>query len=298
MATTAKTIRSVLLKNILFATDFSSCSEAALPFAHALASRFGSVVHLIHVLPPEPRLPLTVDYVPELDAELRESERKMTELLLHQPLKDVSYEVLIRRGGLWPVLEEAIRERQVDLIVLGTRGRHGLAKLALGSVAEEIFRCAECPVLTIGPHIVPDGLAEGRINPILYATDFSAGSLNALPYAVALARENQAKLLILHALAEAPEASPAELEDFAESCRKRLRKRLSPKLEQLCELELVVVFAPPADAILRIARERQARLIVMGVKRSSLGVATGHLFWATAHRVVCEAPCPVMTVRG
>ncbi len=296
MAVTAKTMPSIRLKNILFATDFSSCSEAALPFARALASRFGSVVHLVHVLPPQPRLPLMVDYVPELDAVLQESERKMADLLLHQPLKDVSYEVLIRRGGLWPVLEEAIRERQVDLIVLGTRGRQGLVQLALGSVAEEIFRRAECPVLTVGPHIVPDGLTEGRINPILYATDFSAGSLNALPYAVALARENQAKLLILHAVAEAPEASPVELEEFAESSRKRLRKLLSPELEQACKPELVVVFAPPPDAILRIAREREARLIVMGAKRP--GVAPGHLPWATAHRVVCEAPCPVMTVRG
>jgi nucleotide-binding universal stress UspA family protein len=297
MAAPAKTLPSICLKNILFATDFSSCSEAALPFARAIATRFGSVLHFIHVLPAEVRLPVTVDYAAELDAELQSSEREMAEFLLHEPLKDVSREVLIRHGVLWQVLEEAIREHHIDLIVLGTHGRHGLPKLALGSVAEEVLRRAECPVLTVGPRIVPDGLAEGRIDPILYATDVSDESLNSLPYALAFARENKANLLVLHALAEDADASPATLEHRAESWRQYLRKLVSPKLEPLCTAEFIVLFAPPADAILRAAREHKARLIVMGAKRSPLAVATGHLPWTTAHHVVCEAPCPVITVR-
>ena len=51
------------------------------------------------------------------------------------------------------VLASVIQRKNVDLLVLGTRGRGGLKKLALGSVAEEVLRLAPRPVLTIGPHV-------------------------------------------------------------------------------------------------------------------------------------------------
>ncbi len=298
MATAPKLVLSLKLKNILFATDFSPCSELALPYARALATRFGSTVHLLHVLPPGPDMPVPMDYTPDLDAPLREAEEHMARMLLRQSLGSIDHEILIERGPLWHVVQETVEEKNIDLIVLGTHGRRGLKKLVLGSVAEEIFRRAHCPVLTIGPHTSPDGSSEVMFPSVLYATDFSNGAMPALPYAIGVARQNHARLTLLHVLPDMPEIPPAELEQITESCRERLLGLLSPGVGLDCRPEAIVVFGTAADGILRIAREQHARLVVMGARRPSLGMATVHLPWATAHRVVCEAACPVLTVRA
>ena len=91
-------------------------------------------------------------------------------------------------GGVWLVLKSVIDEKKIDLLVLGTRGRTGIGKFFLGSVAEEIVRQAHCPVLTVGPHSPSEPPREGRFRQILYATDFSEESLAAAPYAISLTR--------------------------------------------------------------------------------------------------------------
>src|SRR5207248_11055703 len=98
----------------------------------------------------------------------------------------------------WEVLERLIERHEIDLFVLGTHGRQGLSKLVMGSAAEEIFRRARCPVLTVGPKAARDPGNFENWKTILFATDFSAGSLKALPYALSLAEENEAKLILLH----------------------------------------------------------------------------------------------------
>ncbi|MFB3814759.1 MAG: universal stress protein [Terriglobales bacterium] len=297
-AAAPKFVPSLKLRNILFATDFSPCSENALPYARVLAQRFGSTIHVLHVLPPEAPSAVPMDRAPLLDEQRQVADNQMSRLLLRQPLKNVTHEVLIERGPLWHVLEAVIKDRQIDLIVLGTHGRRGLKKLVLGSVAEEIFRRATCPVLTIGPHVVPDGVADGRIDCVLYATDFSHGSMHALPYAVGLARENHSRIVLLHVLPCIDEVAPQALDNITESCRQQLLNLLPPAMAQACHPEAVVLFGAAAEAILRIAAEQRARLIVMGARRRPMVPALVHLPWATAHRVVCEAPCPVLTVRS
>jgi nucleotide-binding universal stress UspA family protein len=66
---------------------------------------------------------------------------------------------------------ELIDSLQIDLIVLGMRGRNGLKKLMLGSVAEEVVNCAPCPVLTVGPHVSPKSSPKLKLGAILCATD-------------------------------------------------------------------------------------------------------------------------------
>ncbi len=298
-AAAPKLVLSFKLKNILFATDFSSSSEAAVPIARSLAAHFGATMHVLHVAPPEPHTSVPLDKIPAaVQSDWHTLEQQMAHFLIRNPLKGVTHEVILERGPLWHVIEAVVREQDIDLIVAGTHGRRGLKKLVLGSVAEEIFRRARCPVLTVGPHIAKDGMEEGRIRSIIYATDFSAGSMQALPYALGLARENQARLALVHVLPTMQETSPAELDQIAEGCRERLLQLVPPVAQAACSAEAAVRFGAAADAILREAEERHAQLIVMGARRAAIGVATVHLPWATAHRVVCEAPCPVLTVRA
>jgi len=300
------------LKNVLFATDFSPCSQAALPHLRAIAECYGSTIHAVHVLAPEPMLSVPLDMPRELDAEQDVAQVAMETFLAGKPFGDVAYTATVMRGPLWEVLAAFIEEKRIDLVALGTHGRRGLKKLVLGSVAEQIFRLARCPVLTVNPHTVTEGIANARIATILFATDFSSGSQRALPYAESLVRANSARLILLHAVTPVVRVMSAdfgagqptmelsrELSDEAMAAAREQMAVMS-SCQEIRELapEIIVEGGEAADTILSIAKNKQADLIVMGAHRTSGSLITSHLPWATASAVVCEAHCPVLTVRS
>ena len=285
------------LKHILFTTDFSSASESALTYAQALAERFGSTIHLLHVLEPAPYLGLPMDFTAPMDAQGHQAEQQMGQLLKSHPPRDIPHNSLLRRGPLWHVVADAIRHFQIDLVVTATHGRRGFQKLVLGSAAEEIFRRASCPVITIGPHIEAPAAALPHDRSILYATDFSPSAQHALLYALELARRETCRLILLHVLPQG-DLAPGEVEELTDSTRRQLRALVSPAVQLTQSIETRAVAGTPADCILSAAAEEKAGLIVMGARRPALGGVTSHLPWATAHRVVCEAHCPVLTVRA
>lgn len=278
------------VKNILFATDFSPCSQAALPYARAVAERYNSTVHLIHVLTPEPMIELPLDRYPELDADKDVAQSTMKTLLAGKPFGTVAYTAAVERGPLWDVLAGIIAEKNIDLIVLGTHGRRGLKKLVLGSVAEEIFRLASCPVLTVGPYAT--GQADASFKTILLATNFYSGSQHALAYAESMARANNSRLILLHAVSDS-----MEVPDLAFAGH-RVADLISIETIRDLQPEIIAEAGPPAETILNVARNRQADLIVMGARHAAVPSVAAHLPWATASRVVCEAHCPTLTVRA
>lgn len=289
----------VKFRNILFLTDFSEPSEAALPFATAVARTYGSKIFAMHVLRPDPLLystPATVGLVDELQEDGAKAEMENVE----SHLAGLPHETILEWGrGIWPSVEQALKNYKIDLIVLGTHGRTGTEKLLLGSVAEEIFRLSPQPVLTIGP-AVRNGAHQGaRFHSVLFATDFSKHSLTALPYALSLAQENQARLTLLHVVT-ATKDSPKEIAsetDFVPLLA-RLNKLVPEEASLWCRPDALVEKGDPATGILDTAKTRGADLIVLGVRDAAnhLGAAT-HFTRATAHKVVAYAPCPVLTAR-
>lgn len=286
----------LVLKNILFTTDFTPASEAALPYVTALARWYGSKVVVVHRVEPEPILNMPMEPIPQdMDYNWRTAERKMDDFLLSHPLEGVAHETLLLQGDLWEVISEVVRRHEIDLLVLGTHGREGIKKLVMGSAAEQIFRRATCPVLTVGPKIAGASVGFETWKRILFATDFSSGSLGAIPYALSLAEENQAALTLLHLIS----LVPMQREEFViEAARKRLELLVPLEAAAWCNPEFVVQVGFPAEGILRVAKEHGADLIVMGVHTPRSARASTHLPWAIAHEVVCHAHCPVLTVRG
>src|SRR6516162_6794941 len=134
------------------------------------------------------------------DAVERDARQLEQGLLASGALAGLKHEFIIREGDIWTELDGVIRQKNVDLVVVGTHGRGTLEKLLLGSVAEQIFRHADCPVLTVGPHSRQESpLENGReMRPFLFATDFSVHSVHALPHAVSFANHFKAKLCFLH----------------------------------------------------------------------------------------------------
>jgi len=296
--TEVKTETRIAIKNILYLTDFSQPSEGALPFAVSMAREYGAKVYALHVL-----IPAVYAYAtPETAAtaiEKQEEDAMANMQRVNAQLTGLAHEGIVERGtGVWPAIEAAIKDYGIDFIVVGTHGRTGAQKLLLGSAAEEIFRRANVPVLTIGPSEKHGAHRGAKFHHVLFATDFSKESLAAAPYALSIAQENEARLSLLHVMRE-PEAFNKEAEDRISSANFRLHEIVPDSAEVWCQPDAVVRFGTAAEQILRIAKERDADLIVLGV-RGSHGVpgAATHLERATAHRVVAHAPCPVLTVRG
>ncbi len=292
----------VAMRNILLATDFSHSSDAALAHAASIARRYDAKMFLAHVIRPDAyQLVPPEATVVALEQTRRYAEQQMASLLISGRLRDIPHQVLLGTGELWTVLSDLMSQHEIDLIVVGTHGRTGVRKLLLGSAAEEIFRMASCPVLTVGPKVeVPEGAALVR-DPLsrrrfLYATDFTAHSERAAAYAVSLAQENQAHLTLLHVVKEAGEVSEHNRARLVEFFNKRLRSLLPDEADLWCEPEIIVEFGEPADGILKVAAETKTELIALGVRKA--GTFPGHLPPATAYKVVCQATCPVLTVRG
>jgi len=293
--------KRIVLKNILFATDFSTCSNAALPYALSVARRYGATLHAAHVMPTDAELALlSPEGWPSVAAD--EDQRIQPYLdQLERQLRELPHSVLTPKGNVANVLAQIIQEREINLLVLGTHGRAGVGKLLLGSVAEGVFRRAACPVLSVGPKVSCQPDREIQFQRIVFATDFSEESLAALPYAVSLAEEDQAQLALLHVI-EQPAAGIVDLEEVKAYVKRSLKELVPPEAEPWCRPECLLEFgrqfASPADRILEIAGDQAADLIVLGVRpvRGRLGLAT-HLASTTAN-IMTKASCPVLTVRG
>jgi nucleotide-binding universal stress UspA family protein len=285
------------LKNVLFATDLSDAASAAIPYAKEIAKKYGAHLLVLHVRPPvvNPMTPPQTWANTEEAARL-EAERRRKELAA--VFAETDAEILIAEGDIQSVMESTIGQRKIDLVVIGTRGRSGFKKFFLGSVAEEIFREVSCPVLTVGPNaplVVPQNGSPQRI---LYATDFNAESNLAASYTLSLAQEFQASLTLIHVVAPPGKGELVNAAQLENHFRTHLRSLVPPEAETWCKVEYVVRQGEVADTILEVAKERDADLIILGVRpETGFPGASTHLPIATAHKVVSHANCPVLTVR-
>ena len=288
----------IAVKNILYLTDFSQSSDAALPFATALARAYDAKVYALHILTPDVFVYLTPD---SLKAAIDLQEKSASEEMhrIEAQLRGLPHEVVVQRARqLWATLEAKLKECEIDLIVLGTHGRTGLQKFLLGSAAEKLLRKSGVPVMVVGPKVPASARTDGRFHRVLFATDFTPASVAAAPYAISLAQENQAELVLLHVI-ENGERTRAETFrglTVAEAMH-QLHENVPPEAEQWCRPETVVVYGEPAARILETAKQKGADLIVMGIRN------TGDLFTAThlestAHRVIAHAECAILTIRG
>jgi nucleotide-binding universal stress UspA family protein len=140
---------------ILVPTDFSETADAALQYAKVLAGQLGASLHLLHVFSNPYQ---AAAYAPEVYAPLPPSmreraieearERLQTQLNSGEEERFGGTRAIVT-GLTAPQIVKYADENAIDLIVMGTHGRRGVAHLLLGSVAEHVVRIAACPVLTV-----------------------------------------------------------------------------------------------------------------------------------------------------
>jgi nucleotide-binding universal stress UspA family protein len=272
------------IRRILCPVDFSECSRRAADHAMAIARWYGASVTALHVYPMPPVAAAPADPIIFEPALLTAHQRTRllaaTRQFLAAATSGVGADAVLREGGAAAEILEQARDIDADLIVMGTHGRSGVDRLLLGSVTERVLRKAACPVLTV-PHAAADTVPTA---PVLYKSivcpvDFSDASMRAMDYAFSLAREADAHLTVLH-------VTPRELdlptddgggdvnltvEEFFDRrerwARQRLEEAVGSKVDAYCTTEALVTRGRrPWQEILRVAGERQAALIVMGIQ--------------------------------
>lgn len=289
---TVAPVTRIVLKTILVPTDFSAASRAALPFARILAQIYESSLLLAHAIAATPHPQVVTDTVPAERAEARQEARKRLDEFKRGPsLADLPAKQLIEQGDLAEVIPAMILQHGVDLVVLGTHGRTGVSKVFLGSGAEKIYRTASCPVLTVGPKA---RAKDWKLRRILCPLDVEGNPEPALYYALSLAEENQSEFIVLQAIPMVPWQHRPALELQSQ---KHLESLIPEQARDWCTPHFLIRWEHPAEAILQAAREREADLIVMGVRKARAAGLSSHLPWPVASEVVSSAPCPVLTVR-
>jgi len=196
-----------------------------------------------------------------------------------------------------PVRTLLYESANARMLVLGARGRHGLAGLALGSVAATVSQHAHCPVAVIRGNAEPDPSW-----PVVVGVDGSPISEDAVAVAFDQASSRHTALIAVHAWSEIPEHGqfaivdrPAELRRIEAAERQLLAEQLASWREKYPDIpvEQVVVSQPPTAALLE--RAAGAQLLVVG--SHGRGGFTGMLIGSTSRHLLHHAPCPLLVVR-
>jgi len=290
------------IARILCPTDFSEASRHALEEAVTLARWYEAEVTVLYVAPTPPLPVVEVAYIASSELSVEARERLLSDLReFVQPARREGILVRLAVAEGDPATEILVRAEtgRADLVVLGTRGRQGLPRWALGSVTERVLRRASCPVLTVAP--ASETAPSARFERVLVPLDFSPSSPHTVHEAAALAEEAQARLVLLHVVEGStyppirvpPGFDPAAYrEEVTATVSGRLRRMLP---EGHGAAEVAVRWGKPADEILRQATEGHAGLIVMGAHGGALDSS---VFGSTTHRVVRRAACPVLVLRA
>ena len=298
----------VEFRKILCPTDFSKYSFRAADYAVAVAKHYDGEVHFLHVIPstllhPDqyPYVTQSVDPGPEMR---RKAQDRLDAFVALSRAENVRTRSSVEEGMPVPTILDVAEREESDLICIGTHGREGFERLVLGSVAEKVLRKALCPVLTVSEAGKEEAIEPALFETIVCAVDFATLSLRAVEFALSLAKEAGGKLILMNVLEWFSEEPGWEAKFSVEEYREQMEAKVLERLNELvpegfrevCEVETVVRSGKPYREILELATERDADVIIMGVRgRNPLDRM---LFGSTTEHVVRHATCPVLTIRG
>jgi nucleotide-binding universal stress UspA family protein len=308
---------------LLVSTDLSDL-DRLVPFAFEQAAQTGARLLFLHVVSASASFSADLAGMPYYDpaAALDHAAHELETVCAMARQSNILCEALLREGNPADQIGAAARQFKADRVLLGTRSRSKLGKLLLGSVAEQVLRSVNLPVITVGPeaHLPVDASPDERV--VLLATTLRETSRPSAALACQIAASQGAKLVLLHVLQPdthrysampLPFFSPPSISvpsDFFVEDSDRASQSAnfdSLVLQELSDLaartaaaydtqvEPHVVHGNPCIEILAQAAERHASLIVLGARPHS--VLENLTRDRTVYRVLAHARCPVLTLR-
>jgi nucleotide-binding universal stress UspA family protein len=283
---------------ILVATDLSDL-DRLMPFALQMGQETSARLILLHVLPASAGMTLDAAGMPYYDpAGAAEYAAKSLE-----PWCERAHQLglkccaMVREGHAAHEISISARKFRADRILLGTRSRSKLGKLMVGSVAEQVLRSVNLPVITVGPEAhLPVG-SNGQEKVVLHATTLSEASRPSAALACLIAATQGAKLVLLHVLPPLETMERKGLPPALDLAAEHELKELAREAGQGCcaKIETRVVHGNPSIEILAESASHHASLIVLGAEHHSVFVnlTRDH----TVYRILAHARCPVLTLR-
>jgi nucleotide-binding universal stress UspA family protein len=284
----------IAAKKLLLATDFSAASSAAFRASLSLCDQFGASLYVLHVVEYDSRTrPESSGLLIDSDRFHRDAAFSVGSLIEEARRAGVACEGTLVTGRADDSILDVLHAQSCDLVVLGTRGIRGFEHLVFGSTAEAVIRNAGRPVLTVGPRSGSPLLHNNPTAGIaLFATDFHVVTTEAIRYAALFAKTMNLPLHCLHVLPRGMESDVS---------RPRISSLITDALKHLVagldlgpglSVSAVTYGSEISNTVIAYARSHHARLIVLGVRRSSL--AASHIPAHITYRVITEAPCPVL----
>ena len=290
------------IRLILCPIDFSEFSLRAYRYAVSVAEHYQARLVALHIV--ELWLHPSLSFAPSATVydgwrkSLHEQGKKqLQEFAENHTHEETQLEIMVEQGIAADSILTFAREHRADGIIMGTHGRRGYDRLMLGSVTDRVLRNDPCPVLVVNklpddPSATEELGGEHRLNRILFCTDFSDNSGQALTYAISATTEYDAELTLMHVLEEIPNATKTE--QAIGAAMEQLERLIPPEERKTLKTKLVVRVGKPYEQIIQLAKEAHIDIVAMGVRgRDTLDLA---IFGSTTYRVMQLGPCPVLAV--
>jgi nucleotide-binding universal stress UspA family protein len=289
------------LKSILCPIDFSDFSATAYQHALSLAEYYKARIVALHIVelwkyPFADYAAHEADYAKFSRAMSEGGEVQLQRFVKQYSADRIQPELVIHQGNAPDSILSFAQKQNIEGIVMGTHGRRGFDRLVLGSTTDKVIRKAACPVLVVSNPAQralgtePDG--RHRLSRILYCTDFSNNSELARGYAISLAEEYRAELILLHVAGNAPDQARAEA--TVADRTQELDRLVSEKERKNLRVRSAVRFGKPYEEIVQYATEAHASLIIITARGGD--AADRAVFGSTTYRVIQLGPCPVLAI--
>jgi nucleotide-binding universal stress UspA family protein len=280
--------------SILCPIDFSDGSAGALRYAAAIASHFATRLILLAV--EDPLLTEAAALGTGIHWDPQECKREMAYFAAKifgpqsSVLTTLEYDVAVGKPA--PEILRVARERSCDLIVISTHGLTGIRKLFFGSTTERVLRETTRPVLITppfdpGPISLDD--AKRVLRRIVAPVDLSPASRHQATVAAGLSDAGGVPLILVHVIEPVKSRLAARLHlagieagrrAIAEDALGRIAADLPPRVH----VESLIAYGDPAEELSKVAHDRQAGLVVVGLHGSPL---TGPRMGSVTYRMLC-----------
>jgi nucleotide-binding universal stress UspA family protein len=283
------------LNSVVFATDFSLCSQNAGLYAAQMAAYFSAKLLIAHAYTLS-QAASEVEIGDRKESQQRIDLKRLLSQEAHRLGMD-SVETIptLLEGNPKDVITQLADRNAPSMIVLGTHGGSRLERGIIGSVAEKILRSSSWPALTVGPQVKPVSSKTLPLKRVLFATDFTSAAASAAAYAVILAEAFGAGIDVLNVIHDSVIGHPDLLSDLRNRFYGILDGLLPQQALEFCNPITFVAMGNAFDRILEHIREQSIDLLVLGIRKTS------HLDMemrtSAAFRIIVGAECPVLTIR-
>jgi len=288
-------------RKILVATDFSSTADSAEKLAYQLARHLGAELHLVHVRVILEDPLMAEEQQLEIERLMSSVDEATKEAFDRTRAGDREIAVrthLVRSVSAAEAIVETASELQCDLIVMGTHGRRGIKHMLLGSVAENVVRSVDVPVLTVRPDIQ---IGTHGPKKILVAHDFSNQSAAAIRTAGDWATVFDAEITILHVVEPVIYPEFYAINVLSDDVMTRLRDRATEALDNATmeilgdrPVNTLVLIGRATNTIIAEAQPENFDLVIMGTR--GLTGLEQLVLGSVAESVLRRCPVPLLTV--